>query len=302
MIPNILSFQSNGLVSITQYATNQVNTLEYVSGYEAIEKNQIEVKEVSEAGSVNNLIVFNNSEYFIFFSDGDILSGAKQNRVLNTSVFLAPNSKTIIPVSCVEQGRWRHLSPKFKGNDYLAPSILRTKKTEQVKENLKVDKGFFCNQAAIWDDIKDYHTLYELDCPTDNLSDLYENRRQDMDKFIADFKFDSNANGMAVFINNNMLSVDAFNRTNIFQEYFYKILRGVSSEAIYLKKEKSVISEAEIKYKTLDFFDRLEKTKYNKYPGVGVGDENRFDSEKIAGFNLIYSDQFVHLTAAELNN
>jgi hypothetical protein len=301
MISKILSFQTNGTVSVIQYITEQVNTVEYISGNEAIEKNYIEVKEVNESGNVNNLIVFNNSNYIVFFSDGDILSGAKQNRVLNTSVLIAPNSKTILPVSCVEQGRWSHLSPKFKGNDYLAPSKLRAKKAYQVKESLKEDKGFNCNQYSVWSDVNEYHIQYSLDSPTANLSDLYENKREDMDKFISDFKIDNEANGMIVFINKKILSMDAFNRINIFQEYFYKILRGVSSEAIYLRKGDSIISEAEIKYKTVDFFDKLEETKYNIYPGVGVGSEKRYDSDKIAGFNLIYNDHFIHMTAAEIN-
>lgn len=302
MISKIISFQSNGIVSIVQYLTDQVNTIDYISCHEAMENNHIEVKEVNESGSVNNLVVLNHSNHFVFFSDGDILSGAKQNRVLNTSVFLAPNSKTIIPVSCVEQGRWRHLSQKFKGNDYLAPSKLRAKKSEEVKENLKINNSFMCSQHSVWSEVEDYQINLRVSSPTSNLSDVFEEKKTDIDKFIADFKVDDAANGMTVFINNNILSVDSFNKTNIFKEYFQKILRGVSSEAIFLKEVNSNIAEAEIKFKTLNFFDELEKTKSNIYPGVGVGNERRFDSDKISGFNLYFNDQTIHLTAAEINN
>jgi hypothetical protein len=301
MISKINSFQSNGIVSIVQYTTYQVNTIDYISCNEAMENSHIEVKEVNESGSVNNLVVLNHSDHFVFFSDGDILSGAKQNRVLNTSVFLAPNSKTILPVSCVEQGRWRHLSPKFKGNDYLAPSRLRSKKSEQVKENLKINSSFICSQHSIWSEVEDYQMNLRVNSPTSNLSDVFEEKKIDIDKFIADFKVEDTSNGMTVFINNNILSVDVFNKTSIYQEYFHKILRGVSSEAIYLKKVDSSISEAETKYKTLNFFDELERIKFNMYPGVGIGKEKRFDSDKISGFNLIYNDQAIHMTLAEIN-
>jgi hypothetical protein len=302
MIAKIISTQSNGLVSVAQYLTDQADTIEYISCNEAMDKNYIEVKEISESGSVNNLVVLNHSTHLVFFSDGDILSGAKQNRILNTSVLLAPNSKTIVPVSCVEQGRWRHISPKFKGNDYLAPSKLRAKKSEQVKENLKTNSGFLCSQHSIWSEVEEHQTILRVNSPTSNLSDVFEEKRGDIDNFIADFKVEEEANGMTVFINKNILSVDTFNRTNIYKEYFQKILRGVSSEAIYLKKTNSVLEEAEIKFKTLNFFDELEKSKSNIYPGVGVGNERRFDSDKISGFNLFYSDQTIHLTASEIKN
>lgn len=300
MISKILSFQSNGIVSIVQYIINQVNTVNYISCNEAMEKNHIEVKEVNESGSVNNLVVLNHSAHLVFFSDGDILSGAKQNRILNTSVLLAPNSKTVVPVSCVEQGRWRHISPKFKGNDYLAPSKLRAKKSEEVKENLKINSSFMCSQHSVWSEVEDYQINLKVNSPTSNLLDVFEEKKRDIDNFIADFKVEEEANGMTVFINKNILSVDAFNRTNIYKEYFQKILRGVSSEAIYLKKTNSILEEAEIKFKTLNFFDELEKCKSNIYPGVSVRNERRFDSDKISGFNLYYNDQTIHLTAAEI--
>jgi hypothetical protein len=38
--------------------------------------------------------------------DGEELVGAKQNRILNTTVLVDAHVTVTIPVSCVEQGRW----------------------------------------------------------------------------------------------------------------------------------------------------------------------------------------------------
>jgi hypothetical protein len=45
--------------------------------------------------------------------DGEELIGAKQNRVLNLTILAGARSSLIIPVSCVEAGRWNMQSQHF---------------------------------------------------------------------------------------------------------------------------------------------------------------------------------------------
>src|SRR5487761_2775144 len=89
------------------------SSVNYLLSDEAIQAGSVAVEEVSEGGSVPNLLVTNNSDSLVLFLEGEELRGAKQNRVLNTSVLVAAHSKTPIPVSCVEQGRWRYRSKQF---------------------------------------------------------------------------------------------------------------------------------------------------------------------------------------------
>jgi hypothetical protein len=62
--------------------------------------------EVSRGGSVPELKVVNKSDRMLLILDGEGLVGAKQNRIVNTTILIAGNTTTVIPVSCVEQGRW----------------------------------------------------------------------------------------------------------------------------------------------------------------------------------------------------
>ena len=82
--------------------------VDYLLSDEAIAAGSVTVEEVSEGGSVPDLLVTNPGDSRVLFLEGEELRGAKQNRVLNTSVLVAAHSKTTIPVSCVEQGRWRY--------------------------------------------------------------------------------------------------------------------------------------------------------------------------------------------------
>jgi hypothetical protein len=79
------------------------------------------VTEVDEAGTVPELVVVNPLEENVLLYDGEELLGAKQNRILNVTVLVAAQSESRIPVSCVEQGRWRRQSAAFSGSARCAP-------------------------------------------------------------------------------------------------------------------------------------------------------------------------------------
>lgn len=299
MFAKTTSFQKEKNLSIVQIATDNQNSFSYISGPAAIKDDLIQVKEVSESGSVNMLHVFNLSEKFVFFMDGDILSGAKQNRVLNTSVLLAPNTKTHIPVSCVERGRWSHISDKFGSADYAAPSFMRAKKSFRVNQNLRTKGVHESDQGEVWRDVDHYAMKFKIESQSLNLSDVYDGKEKDFDSFIKSFTLNPNANGMAVFVKDNLLNLDIFNRTDIFAEYFPKILKGCSMEAFGLKGE-SKMAEAEASYKTLTFIDEFENLTFREHAGVGVGAEKRFQSDGLTGFELVYNSNMIHLTALNL--
>ena len=82
--------------------------LMYLSLSSALKDGKLRVTEVSESGSVPELVVFNDAEEPILLIDGEELVGAKQNRILNSSILVAARSKLTVPVSCTEAGRWAY--------------------------------------------------------------------------------------------------------------------------------------------------------------------------------------------------
>lgn len=291
-----VQFQKNGMLSVVQFKTDQQDTLQYISIKKAIEQQVLEVKEVSEGGSVNNLAVFNLSENYIFLMDGDILMGAKQNRTLNTSILIKPNSKTIIPVSCVEQGRWSKVSDNFIDCDLAAPSFIRGEKLRDVSDNLKKGESYKSNQGKVWDNVHSYQVMHKVSSNTSNLLDVYEGKKKDINKFIKPFEVNPEANGLAIFNMNKLLVMDVFNRKDVYQEYFPKIIKGAALEVIHLKEKENNLTEAEGFFKVLDFSDTLNKTEYKEYKGAGVGSEKRYEGE-VVGSELNFNNNLVHLSA-----
>ena len=112
-------------LSVFPLFDGQQTPVEYLLSDEGIGSGSVTVEEVSEGGSVPDLLVENKGDVRVLFLEGEELVGAKQNRVLNTSVLIAAKSKVKIPVSCVEQGRWRYRSKHFGSSGSHSSSKLR---------------------------------------------------------------------------------------------------------------------------------------------------------------------------------
>jgi hypothetical protein len=105
-----------------------------------------------ESGVVSKLLAINTTSDFLLLTDMDILKGAKQNRVVNTSVLIAPNSKSELDVSCVERFRWTYTSPSFKISPNAMDFNLRSAKASTINNRL----------AGMIEEAEAFYKLYEF--------------------------------------------------------------------------------------------------------------------------------------------
>ncbi len=132
---------------------NQGADMEFITLDEALAQRALVITEINESGRVPELKVVNNSRQKILLLDGEELVGAKQNRVLNVTILLAPNSETLIPVSCIEQGRWSYASKEFSSANRTMSADLRKKKTQSVHNRVRESGSFASDQGEIWEEI-----------------------------------------------------------------------------------------------------------------------------------------------------
>jgi len=207
----------------------------YVSLDEAIKKNWIDITEINEGGSVGDLKVRNKSPYSVLMLDGEELVGAKQNRILNTSILIEDVKEITIPVSCVEEGRWQYRSRKFKTSDAIFFSFGRRGKMHDVNIASAESGEFRAQQGKVWDDVAFMRMQAKAKGHTGAMRDVFEDKKMDIDSYINNIPFNKNQNGMLVFINGFLTGCDIITNKKIFQDYYYKILRSYSIDAIYSK-------------------------------------------------------------------
>ncbi|MCU0934369.1 MAG: hypothetical protein MUE86_08070, partial [Thiobacillaceae bacterium] len=123
----------------------------------------------------------------VLLLDGEELVGAKQNRILNLTV-LAPAQQTIIiPVSCVEAGRWHASSAEFSGARRAHFAAGRARKAADVNVSLRRRGSRESDQGAVWRDIERRARRMGVSSGTRAAAALYETHRQPLDAFRAAF-------------------------------------------------------------------------------------------------------------------
>jgi hypothetical protein len=139
---------------------------DYLTLEEALQAEAVVVAEVSEGGNVPELKLINRSESKILILHGEELKGAKQNRIVNATLLIGPKMEVVIPVSCVEHGRWDYRSRNFDSGEKIMHFSLRREHQREVSKNLREERSFRSNQGMIWDELADKVARMKVSAPT----------------------------------------------------------------------------------------------------------------------------------------
>jgi len=186
--------------------------VEYDLSDEAINKGTVTVEEVSEAGSVPDLSVENKGDVRVLFLEGEELVGAKQNRILNTSVLIAAHAKSKIPVSCVEAGRWGYKSRHFGSSGTHSPSMLRRVLKASVSKSVMAKRGHRSDQGEVWAEVARQQKALGAFSGTSAMSDTFEAHRKRLDEYREKLHYVEGAVGAAVSVGGKLMAIDLFDK------------------------------------------------------------------------------------------
>ena len=285
-------FQSAGNISLVQLDTLKGEGLYFVPAASAIDRGELEIREVRQEGSVNTLLAINFSDQYCLLTDMDLLKGAKQNRVVNTSALLAPNSKREIRVSCVERSRWSYDSPDFKSAPSVMDSNMRAAKAASLSEDLE---GMVSEtQSRIWDLINQEMTAHNVLCSTEDYNSVLESKAK-VPHSEFNFKHEKGCNGLAIFDGRKLVSFDIFGNRDVYGYYFEKLTRDALGHARSVKDD-GALAQAEAFYRLDEFLDDFESKLGDPVErSLGEIGEFRWSADKnLTGFQLNFENQLVH--------
>jgi len=206
--------------------------VEYTLSDEGIGSGAVSVEEVSEAGSVPDLLVENKGDVRVLFLEGEELVGAKQNRILNTSVLIAAHSKTKIPVSCVEQGRWGYKSRKFGSSGSHSSSKLRHFLKSSVSRSVLARQGHRSDQGGVWKEVARQQSALGTTSRTSAMADTFRAYEDDVAEFRGELPYVDAACGLAVAIGPRVVAVDLFDKPATCRSVWQRLLSGYVLDAL----------------------------------------------------------------------
>jgi len=288
-----------GNVCLVQFETLEGEGFPFRVAGPFIEEGSLTIKELDQSGAVNTLLAINPTNQYLLLTDMDLLMGAKQNRTVNTSVLIAPNSKQEISVSCVERSRWSYDGPDFKPGSDILDLKMRSSKAGWLREDSK--KKSSKTQSKVWGMINDEMMSADLYSQTEDYNEILAHRKDQLEdriRTMPEFKLKEGMNGLAVFQGSRLLSFDVYGNREAYRHYFQMLSEGI----LYLVSEGEAMGKAEAYYR---FEEKLDEYRGGLDPEIdpeagGAGDLRWSGLKDYTGFELSFRSQLVHLAGMQV--
>lgn len=260
---------------------------EYVTLDEALPRG-VRVDETSDAGTVPELVVSNPTDARVLLYDGEELVGAKQDRILNVSVLVEAGAKLPIPVSCVEQGRWRRTSTVFGAGDHISHSHLRRMKAQALAAQ-PLARGVA--QGHVWDEVQAKQSRMGVSSATSANRDTYAANVEWLRALASGFPLQPGQCGAVLGLGDD-LCADAVSRPEAFALLWPKLRAGYMLDAIE-RLDRHATSVERISR----FVDDVAAAKATRGPSAGLGDDVRLRGDGVIGSGLELDGELLQLSA-----
>ncbi|RKZ23403.1 hypothetical protein DRQ16_01390 [bacterium] len=249
---------------------------------EGVERGWVRIRETGDIGSS---FIENQGPGPLFLMDGEELYGARQNRILNTSMVIERERKVKVPVSCVEQGRWSG-GGSFSSGRICAHPGLRAITASSVHRSLRTKGKFESNQSGIWKEIDRKSRTFRVISRTSSMHEIME-KTMGEDLFRVEYEPGEDEIGIMGYAGKKPLAIDIFGSHSLYRKLAPKILSSYLFDGMEFGGEEPEVD---------GFFSRLLEIKdWERFRGVDVGEEWRYTGKKQVAKALVVNEKPVHV-------
>lgn len=252
----------------------------------ALAARALKVAEVNDSGSVNELKVENTGKVPVFIMAGEILTGAKQDRVLQDDVWLPARSGPVaVACYCVEQGRWSYTGDKeFKARP-VAGNVA-------VRQSARATNS----QTAVWDAVAETQSKAGYGGGSTALGETYAapEVKREIDGYLSALRDlprrHPEANGFVVAVGSRILAADLFGDRADALALWEKLLPSYALEAASSDAAKATVSRDEV----VRFLRKAAAMKATTRATPGEGSLLALEGERMVGSALLLGRALAH--------
>jgi hypothetical protein len=232
--------------------------------------------------------VTNPTDANVLLYDGEELVGAKQNRILNMTVLVAARSRTPIPVSCVEEGRWSRRTASFGAAPHAAHPELRRRKAERLAAE---PMALGAAQSEVWDEVRAKSARLGVHSPTGAQADVFRSHEDELRELERAFPLQPGQCGSVLALGND-LCLDYVSRPDAFARLYPKLRAG------YLLDGLERLDGKPARRASLEgFVGSVETATRARRPSAGLGKDVRLAGLGVVGSGLELEGELLQLCA-----
>ncbi|HNS18685.1 MAG TPA: hypothetical protein PKI34_12790 [Bacteroidales bacterium] len=276
------------------FAPSKDNPAEFYTLPEAMSTEMITVTEVDQGGSVPDLKVSSLADKPVLILEGEELMGAKQNRIIVTTILVAEKGEVIIPVNCTERGRWSYTSSKFKDSGNMSSFDVKREMKDSVTDSLFLRNVHRADQIKTWDKIEELHSKSGTYSTSYSraMSDAYSAKMPELNEMLSHFPVMGDQRGIVFFMGNRIAGLEILSRPDVYAKLHEKICKSYFISGSF--SDRPNLPASALKKIGEDFIQSASRLETHEFKSVGLGTDVRMKGENLLGSGLVYSDELIH--------
>lgn len=258
---------------------------------QAMKRGKLVISERKKRASVRHLLATNHGSKPVFIMAGEMIVGAKQDRMISRDVIVPPHQSRVIPVYCVERGRWRYSkrgARRFKSAGKSAPNVARKlayAKATQGRVWREVDRQLGVSGARTRSrDLKSAYAQPEVRKKVKT----YKNKLQALPAKVE------NMIGAIVVLKGRFLALDAFGHPALFKKLWPKLIGSYALDAVGGTPRGPAVNNVK---EAVLLLIKIDRAQVGISRGIGLGTVRHINDKDVDGSALVLGNRLVHMAA-----
>ncbi len=262
--------------------------------HEALAAGALEVLE-KDGGVVQELLARNKAPRPVVIIEGETLVGARQNRIVAHTVVVAAGKDVVVPVGCMEHGRWRFTSAQFASGASPSEWKMRREIKASVMRSRSAGRAAALDQSALWARVDQELATAEVHSSTADYHELVSRRMGEAASLLSGVRPVGGQVGLLALSEGLLVAIDLVGSAATWGHLAERALRSLLPAAS--DPEASASRPDARRLSAEEWLRVLGAARIARRPAIGLGDDFELAAEGLIGSGVWLDGHPAHFSA-----